>query len=44
MLIDTPKNAVSGEILVFDIIFDFSGVNWIQKWTKTVNFEYVLRS
>ena len=35
------KDAVSGKILVFDNISGFLGVNWAQKWTKTVNFGYV---
>ena len=28
--------------MVFGSIFCFPGVNWAQKWTKTVNFEYIL--
>ena len=35
------KDVVSGKILVFDNISSFLGVNWAQKWTKTVNFGYV---
>ena len=38
---DSPKDAVSGKIFVFGNILCFSGVNWAQKWTKTVNFGYV---
>ena len=38
---DSPKNVVSGKILVFGSIFCFPGVNWAQKWTKTVNSEYI---
>ena len=38
---DSPKAIVSGKILVFGNILCFLGVNWAQKWTKTVNFGYV---
>ena len=37
MLLGSPKDVVSGKSLVFGN----SGVNWAQKWTKTVNFGYV---
>ena len=40
-LFDSPKNAVFAEILVFGSILGFPGVNFAQRWTKTVNFEYV---
>ena len=39
---DSPKDAVSGKILVFDKIFLFPGVNWAQKWTKNEDFGYIL--
>ena len=35
---DSPKVVVSGKILVFGNIFNFLGLNWAQKWTKTENF------
>ena len=38
---DSAKDVVSGKILVFGNILCFWGVNWAQKWTKTVNFGYV---
>ena len=38
---DSPKDVVSGKIKVFSNIWCFPGVNWAQKWTKTVNFGYV---
>ena len=38
---DSPKVVVSGKIKVFSNILVFPGVNWAQKWTKTVNFRYV---
>ena len=38
MLFDSPKDLVFGKILVFGNILRFPGVNWAQKWTKTVNF------
>ena len=38
---DNPKVIVFGKILVFGNILCFLGVNWAQKWTKTVNFGYV---
>ena len=38
---DTPKDVVFGKIKVFSNILCFPGVNWAQKWTKTVNFGYV---
>ena len=38
---DSPKDAVSGKILIFGNIFIFLRVNWAQKWTKTENFGYV---
>ena len=41
MLCNRHKDVVSGKILFFANIFGFPGVNWAQKWTKTVNFEYV---
>ena len=41
MLFDSHKDVVSGKILVFGNILGFPGVNWAQKWTKTVNFGYV---
>ena len=39
--LDIPNDVVSGEFLVFCNILCFPGVNWAQKWTKTVNFGYV---
>lgn len=42
MLLDSLEDGVIEEILVFANIFDFSGVNRTQKWTRTVNFRYVL--
>ena len=41
VLLDDHKNLVSWKILVFGNILGFLGVNWAQKWTKTVNFGYV---
>ena len=41
-LIDSHKDAVPWKILVFGNILGFPGVNWAQKWTETVTFEYVL--
>ena len=38
---DSPKDVVFGKINVFSNILCFPGVNWAQKWTKTVNFGYV---
>ena len=38
---DSPKDVVSGKIKVFCNIWCFPGVNWAQKWTKTVKFGYV---
>ena len=38
---DSRKDIVSGKIKVFCNILYFRGVNWVQKWTKTVNFGYV---
>ena len=43
-LFDSPKDVVSETVLVFDRSLYFPGVNWAQKWTKTVNFGYVLLS
>ena len=34
---DTPNDVVFAEILVLSIIFGFLVVNWVPKWTKTVN-------
>ena len=42
VLFDSPKDVVSGKVLVFDHSLCFPGVNWTQKWIKTVNFGYVL--
>ena len=41
MLFHSPKDAVYKKILVFGNILSFTGVNWAQKWTKTVNLGYV---
>ena len=41
MLFDSPKDVVLRKILFFGNILCFPGVNWVQKWTKTVNFGYV---
>ena len=41
VLFDSHKDLVSRKILVFGNILGFLGVNWAQKWTKTVNFGYV---
>ena len=40
VLFDSPKDLVSGIILVFGNVLCFSGVNWAQMWTKTVNVGY----
>ena len=40
MQFDSPKNVVSGKILVFGSIFCFLGINWAQKQTKIVNSGY----
>ena len=42
MLFDSQKDAVSGKKFVFGNILGFLGLNWAQKWTKTINFGYVL--
>ena len=42
LLFDSPKDLVPVECLFFGIIFVFLGVNWAQKWIKTVSFGYVL--
>ena len=43
MLFDSNKDVVSGKkVLGFGSILGFLGVKWAQKWTKTVNFGYVL--
>ena len=39
--LDSPKDVVSGKILVFGNILCFPGVDWAQKCTKTVDFGYV---
>ena len=41
VLCDSPKDVVSGKILVFGNILSFLGVNWTQIWTKPQNFGYV---
>ena len=41
VLFDSHKDVVSRKILVFGNILCFVGVNWAQKWTKSVNFGYV---
>ena len=41
MLFDSPKDVVFRKILFFGNILCFPVVNWVQKWTKTVNFGYV---
>ena len=38
---DSSKDVVFKKILVFDNILCFPGVNWAQRWTKTVNFGFV---
>ena len=40
-LFDIAKDVVFPENLVISNIFGFPGVNWIPKWTKTVNFRCV---
>ena len=40
-LFDIAKNVVFPENLVISSIFGFLGVNWVPKWTKTVNFRCV---
>ena len=43
VLFDSHKDAFSGKkTLVFGNILGFLGVHWVQKWTKTINFGYVL--
>ena len=37
VLFDSHKDVISGKILVFGNILDFVGLNWTQKWIKTVN-------
>ena len=41
VLCDSPKDVVSGKILVFGNILCFLGVNGAQRWIKTQNFGYV---
>ena len=38
---NSPTNVFSGKMLVFGNILCFPGVNWAQKWTKSVDFGYV---
>ena len=40
-LFDISKDVVISEILVFSNIFGFTAVNWVSKWTETVNFGYL---
>ena len=40
-LLYISKDAVFAEILVLSNIFGFPAVNWVPKWTKTVNFRCV---
>ena len=42
MLFDSQKDSVSEKKFDFWQYFGFSGVNWVQKWTKIINFGYVL--
>ena len=35
------KDPAFAEILVFSNIFVFLAVNWVPKWTETVNFSYI---
>ena len=35
MFFDSPKD------VVFDNVLCFPGINWVQKWAKTVKFGYV---
>ena len=42
MLFGSHKDVVSGKILFFGSIFGFLGINWAQKWTKTINFGHIL--
>ena len=37
-LFDIPKELVLAKILVLSSVFDFPVVNWVPKWTRTVNF------
>ena len=37
-LFDTPKDVLFPETLVLSNIFGFPAMNWVPKWTKTVNF------
>ena len=40
-LFNIPKDVLFLEILVLSNIFGFPAVNWAQKWTKTLNFEFI---
>ena len=40
-LLIIPKDAAFAEILVFSNIFGFPTVNWVPKWTETVNFSCI---
>ena len=40
-LLIIPKDPAFAEILVFSNIFVFLAVNWVPKWTETVNFSYI---
>ena len=42
VLFDSHKDVVSGKKFGFGNILGFLGENWAQKWTKTINFGYVL--
>ena len=41
-LFDIHKDSISGKFLVFGNILGLLEENWAQKWTKTINFGYVL--
>ena len=41
VLFDSHKDVVSGKFLGFGNVLGFPGVNWAQKWTKTIKFGYV---
>ena len=41
VLFDSHKDLVFGKNFGFNIL-GFLGVNWAQKWTRTINFGYIL--
>ena len=42
MLFDTPKDVVFPEASALSNISGYTAVNWVPKWSKTVNFGCIL--